>query len=232
MDVFLLDFKGARILSDQPSPISSSLQFLGIWYAIEKTSTASTCVVYNVTKGAEPGEFAIQQLSQHFVLGLTPLKHEYSYTGKLSCPDPDVPAKLRVRFPLSVAGDASFTIFATDYTSYAGIFSCQKIGFAHRRSATLLSRTRTLDKLYVDKMRSRLASFSVDPFDLSIINQTGCPKIETEDKGFNIDINPDTFSASNIAQGVRKAGEKLGDGVEVAINASKKVGGVAKDVLF
>lgn len=209
-------------------------------------------MVYNVTRGEEPGEFAIQQLSQHFVLGLTPLKHEYSYTGsnfcaqgfhripiifrvlpgRLSVPDPDVPAKLRVRFPLSVAGDASYTVFATDYNTYAGIFTCQKLAFAHRRSATLLSRTRSLDKLFIDKLRSRLASFSVDPFDLSIINQTGCPKIENEDKGFNIDINPDTFSAANVAQTVRKAGEKLGDGVEVAINASKKVGGVAKDVLF
>lgn len=209
-------------------------------------------MVYNVTRGEEPGEFAIQQLSQHFVLGLTPLKHEYSYTGsnfcargfhripiisrvlpgRLSVPDPDVPAKLRVRFPLSVAGDASYTVFATDYNTYAGIFTCQKLAFAHRRSATLLSRTRSLDKLFVDKLRSRLASFSVDPFDLSIINQNGCPKIENEDKGFNIDINPDTFSAANVAQTVRKAGEKLGDGVEVAINASKKVGGVAKDVLF
>lgn len=185
-----------------------------------------------MTIGEEPGEYFIQQLSQHFALGLTPLKHEYSYTGRLTVPDPDVPAKLRVRFPLSVAGSASYTVFATDYVTFAGIFTCQKIGFAHRRSATLLSRTRSLDKIYLDKLRSRLASFSVDPFDLSLINQTGCPKIQEEDKGWNIDINPETFSAHNVAQTVRKAGEKIGDGVEVAINASKKVGGVAKDVLF
>lgn len=53
---------------------------------------------------------------------------------------------------IDVAGDSSFTVFMTDYQTYAGIFSCQKITFAHRQSATLLSRTRTLDKMYIDKV--------------------------------------------------------------------------------
>lgn len=74
---------------------------MGIWYAIQKTSTASTCLVYNITRGEEPGEYLIEQTSQHFALGLTPLKHEYSYTGQLSVPIPELPAKMRVSFPLS-----------------------------------------------------------------------------------------------------------------------------------
>lgn len=77
------------------------LQFLGIWYAVQKTSTASTCLIYNITLGEEPGEYKIEQTSQHFVLGLTPLKHEYSYTGTLTVPDQAVPGKMVVRFPLS-----------------------------------------------------------------------------------------------------------------------------------
>lgn len=75
-----------------------------------------------------------------------------------------------------------------------------------------------------------MAGFSIDPFDLSIINQTGCPKVAGE--GYVIDINPDTFSASNIGSVFRKAGEKIGDGVEWTIDAGKKVGGVAKTILF
>lgn len=77
-------------------------------------------------------------------------------------------------------------------------------------------------------MRTRLGSFNVDPYDLSIINQTGCPK-DTEE-GTHIHIDPDTFSSSNIAAGVRKAGEKIGDGVEWTLDAGKKVINVAKDV--
>jgi len=196
-------------------------QFLGIWYAIQKTATASSCLIYNITRGDEPGEFKIEQTSQHFALGLTPLKHEYSYTGQITVPDSDVPAKMRVKFPLNVAGESSFTVFMTDYDNFAGIFSCQKVAFTHRQSATLLSRTRTLDKMYVDKMRTRLASSSVDPFDLSIITQTDCPK--NADEGYNIHIDSDTFSAANVANVFRKAGEKIGDGVEWTIGATKKV---------
>lgn len=195
-------------------------QFLGIWYAVQKTSTASTCVVYNITRGEEPGEYFIEQTSQHFALGLTPLKHEYSYTGQINIPDNTVPAKMTVNFPLNVAGDSSFTVFMTDYSTYAGIFTCQKLAFSHRRSATLLSRSRDLDKIYVDKMRNRLISFNVDPFDLSIVNQTGCPKDARD--GYNIHIDQQTFSAANIAQAVRNAGSKIGDGVEWTIEASKK----------
>lgn len=68
---------------------------------MQKTATASTCLIYNITRGEEPGEYFIEQTSQHFALGLTPLKHEYSYTGSISIPDPDIPAKMSVNFPLS-----------------------------------------------------------------------------------------------------------------------------------
>lgn len=128
------------------------LQFLGIWYAVQKTTTASTCIIYNITESDEPGEYNIEQVSQHFALGLTPLKHAYSYTGTLKVIDRDLPAKMSVKYPLSVAGSSKFTVFGTDYTTYAGIFTCQKLAFSHRQSATILSRSKTLDKIYVDKV--------------------------------------------------------------------------------
>lgn len=90
-------------------------QFLGIWYAIQKTSTASSCLIYNVTRGEEPGEYFIEQVSQHFALGLTPLKHEYSYTGQLSVPIPELPAKMRVKFPLS-----KFSVLKCDFLELCG----------------------------------------------------------------------------------------------------------------
>lgn len=196
-------------------------KFLGVWYVIQKTGTASTCVIYNITKGEDPGEYAIEQLSQRAPLSIGPFKHEYSYTGKLTVTDRDVPARMTVRFPLSVAGSAKFVVIMSDFNTYAGVFSCQKIPLGHRQSATILSRTRDLDKIYVDKIRNRLASFSVDPFDLSIINQTGCPK--EGEAGWNIHVDSNTFSAKNIANVFRKAGEKIGDGFEYAVNAGKKI---------
>lgn len=42
----------------------------------------------------------------------------------------------------------------TDYNNYAGVFTCQKLAFAHRQSASILSRLPNLDKMYVDKVRA------------------------------------------------------------------------------
>lgn len=91
------------------------MQFLGVWYAIQKTSTASECVIYNISQ-VEPGQYLIQQLSQDYLIGLAPVSHRYSYTGELEVKDNDVPAKMTVKFPLNVLpGDAIFKIFMTDY---------------------------------------------------------------------------------------------------------------------
>lgn len=72
------------------------------------------------------------------------------------------------------------------------------------------------------QIRSKLSAYGVDPFDLSVIDQKNCPGEDTETR-VNINIDDDTFSPSNIAGVVRKAGEKLGDGIEVAAEGAKKV---------
>jgi len=53
---------------------------------------------------------------------------------------------------LGVAGDASYVVFSTDYDSYAGVFTCQRLAFAHRHSATILSRKKTLDSAVILKV--------------------------------------------------------------------------------
>jgi apolipoprotein D and lipocalin family protein len=197
-------------------------RMLGLWYVIQKTSTGSTCITYNFTKTDEPEVYELEQVSQHFALGLTPLKHEYHYTGKLTVPDASIPAKMKVKFPLSVAGSAQYTVFATDYNTFAGIFTCQGLGFGHRKSATILSREKTLDKMYTDKLRNRLSSFNVDPYEMSIISQKDCPKVNSSEV-YNINIDDETFSSQSVANVFRKAGEKIGDGVEYIAGGAKKV---------
>jgi len=38
---------------------------------------------------------------RYICTGLTPLKHEYHYTGQLTVPEPSTPGRMEVRFPLS-----------------------------------------------------------------------------------------------------------------------------------
>lgn len=59
-------------------------------------------------------------------------------------------------------------------------------------------------------MRTKLSSFGVDPYDLSIISQRECPAHENAD-GVNINIDPETFSSHNIGQAVRKTGGAIGE---------------------
>lgn len=106
--------------------------------------------------------------------------------------------------------------------NYAGIFTCQKLPIAHRQSATILSRTKDMEKAYVDKIRSRLQGYGVDPFDLAIINQSNCPSLTRETK-VNVEITPHTFSSENIGNWVRKAGSKIGDGVEWTVDKAKTI---------
>lgn len=51
-----------------------------------------------------------------------------------------------------MAGSASYRIFMTDYSTYAAVFTCQKLAFANRQSVSILARQRTLDKQYLDKV--------------------------------------------------------------------------------
>ncbi|XP_053617700.1 apolipoprotein D-like [Plodia interpunctella] len=206
----------------EPMPGFEMNRLLGVWYVMQKTSTASHCITYNFTKTPEPGKYEIEQISQHFILGLTPLKHDYKYKGVLTVPDPSVPAKMKVNFPLSVAGSASYIVLSTDYTNYAAIFTCQHLPIGHRRSATILSRTKELDRMYTDKMRQKLSSYGVDPFDLSIISQSDCPH-HKQGEGVNINIDPETFSSHNIGEAVRRTGGVIANGVEYVVDAGKKV---------
>ncbi|XP_046405552.1 apolipoprotein D-like [Ischnura elegans] len=197
-------------------------KFLGKWYVIQKTSTASKCIYYNFTTGEEPGEYRVIQASEHFLLGLTNVDHAYVYTGALRMKNHTNPADMTVRFPLSVAGSASYKIIATDYDNFATVFTCQRLAFAHRQSTSILSRTPVLDRMYIDKARTRLNTLGIDPHDLSIIEQSNC-RVNASGDGVKINIDEDTLTPGSVAGVVRRAGDVLGDGIEAAAMGAKKV---------
>jgi len=68
---------------------------------IQKTSTGSKCLTDTYAKTNETGKYVIRQVSEHLLLGLTTLNHEYTYEGIITVPDSSDPARMVVRFPLS-----------------------------------------------------------------------------------------------------------------------------------
>jgi len=55
----------------------------------------------NYSLNNDEGQYKIEQISEHFLLGLTSYDHKYHYTGDLSIPNKAAPGAMRVQFPLS-----------------------------------------------------------------------------------------------------------------------------------
>ncbi|CAG7786991.1 unnamed protein product [Allacma fusca] len=188
-------------------------RFMGEWFVIQKFATSSSCMKYNFTKGADD-KLRLVQTKQHFMLDKVGIDHIYTYTGVLNVPDGDNSARMRVKFPLNLAGDAEFLVYMTDYDNYAGIFTCQKILFGHTKSATILSRKPVLEKAVVNQLRQKLEEEGVDPSDFSDVDQSKC--IGKDDANFNVKIDDKTFSGGSVAGVVKKIGGVVKKGIDEA----------------
>jgi len=187
-------------------------KFLGRWYVIQKFSTASSCWTYDFIRNSTDGSLRVVQSRDHVVLDTVGLDNNYRYTGTLDVPDNNRQGFMRVRFPMSVAGKADYVVFATDYENYGAVYTCQRILFGHRRSASILSRRPVLDQIYVNKMRTKLEGFGFDPHDFSIVTHNDCQVLPSTSL-LNVEVGPDTFSAENVANVVKGAGQAVASGV-------------------
>lgn len=195
-------------------------KFLGRWYVIQKFSTASSCWTYDFIK--ENGTLKIVQGRDHVLLDTVGYDNNYRYTGTLDVPDSNRPGFMRVRFPMSLAGKADYLVFATDYDNYGAIYSCQSIVFGHRRSASILSRTKTLSPMYINKVRNKLETFGVDSHDFSIIDHSDCKTLDSSSL-LNVEVGPNTFSATNIANTAKDVGNAVVEGVSSAAEGVGKI---------
>jgi lipocalin len=195
----------------QPMSDFDMNKFAGEWYVIQKFATASSCMKYNFTQ-AQDNTWKVVQTRSHFVLDTIGIDHLHSYTGVLSTPDSDNKARMRVKFPMNIAGESEFVVFMTDYKNYAGIFTCQKILFGHTKCGSILSRKPTLDQAIINSVRQKLEDDGVDPDDFSIVDQSKCSN--TDNATFKVKIDEKTFSSGNIGGFVKKVGGTIGSGFQ------------------
>ena len=83
---------------------------MGRWYAIQKFSTASSCWTYDFIRNASDGSLKVVQSRDHVVLDTIGLDNNYRYTGSLDVPDPNRPAFMRARFPMSKSFYFNFSL--------------------------------------------------------------------------------------------------------------------------
>jgi len=161
-------------------------KFSGSWYVIQKFD-GSPCLMYNFTEG-DDAKLRIIQTSQHTVVGSAGL-FNYTYTGVLTFPNSaKEPGRMRVKFPLNVAGSADYLIYMTDYENYGVIFTCQELPIGHRKSMSILSRTPSLDNDIISKIHQKVRDDSVDPKDFEKIDHSKCGEggysVKFDDKSF------------------------------------------------
>jgi len=145
-------------------------RFAGTWYVQQRFRTSSDCIEERIE--LENGTYFLTERIRPLSAGAY-----VTQRTKLVAPDRDTPAKLTVNYPLSPFGNSTYWVLATDYTSHALVWSCDKpLRFApHRQQATILSRSRDrLDREVIQKMRRKLDSFSIDEDSFSLINQSEC----------------------------------------------------------
>ncbi|KAK7066448.1 hypothetical protein SK128_008030, partial [Halocaridina rubra] len=158
----------------QPFPNLDVEKILGPWYILYKTDTDNTCLIWNIEKGEISETLQVKETRQLSVLDVFGVNHTHAVTARIDIPNPEVPAKMRIRWPTSITGKADFIIFDTDYDKYVAVFECDRAGFLHRRSTAILSRTLLLEDALVERVRRLLATFEADDYHLGEISHTAC----------------------------------------------------------
>jgi len=209
-----------------PVPNLDTNRITGTWYVMYKFDTSNTCLVWNITKRSDE-TFTLTENRQFAALDAVSLDHTHWLSATLDTPNPEVPARMRVRWPTSLTGKADFTVFDTDYENFMAVFECDRAGFFHRRSVAVLSRTNVMDQALLERVRATLDKSKIPHGTLRIVNQEGC-----RDKGrFHLHTDGELFGLlpadvmtleQRLAAGVEDYDvtelEILGDGVEAGVD--------------
>ncbi|XP_037783809.1 apolipoprotein D-like [Penaeus monodon] len=203
-----------------PFPNLSVDKFLGLWYVIEQFDTSSTCLTLNYSR-VSTTQLKVTKSRQLYLLDSLNIDHTNDYTGTLDIPDGENAGKMRVKWPLNVAGKGDYVVYDTDYDTYAAIYECQQLSsLMHRKSASILSRTPALDQTFVNRTKRRLNSFNIDTEDFDVVDHNSCTRRSETD--LSIKIDEDTFKKimSGASEGIKNVASTLTTFFQVADGAS------------
>lgn len=205
----------------------------GIWYVTHKFATKSSCLTYEF-KTDEIGFKSIEQLRQLPYTDRVGLDHEYKYTGKLFSPHEANPGKMVVRFPLNPIGAASFVVLDTDYDSYGLICTCQDmdlfLSYAHRRSCSILQRSKDADPTITQNMRDKVDADVADAsHDFDVISQDDCEY--GKDKVWSIDVDKILALGAKGGSQIRQAVDSVASEFEFDSKPLEKLQEEAREII-
>ncbi|XP_027230074.1 apolipoprotein D [Penaeus vannamei] len=162
----------------------------GTWYVIKKVATTSTCmsVIYNNTANY------MEMREIRTPASITPFNIILTNIGKLTQKGNN-PAVMNLKWENVISNvlKTTYTVVDTDYTSYAIDAECQSLYFARRESATILSRTPTMDPELVKELEKKLVNEGIDTKSLNPIDQSNC--FEPQEVDYNIVVDEDGVRA-------------------------------------
>ncbi|KAG4079681.1 hypothetical protein HA402_009067 [Bradysia odoriphaga] len=185
------------------------LKFLGRWYAIQETSTKSSCMTYDFLEGSRSGEYLMEQSSEGYVKSLN-VSYKVSYAGKLTVPDSNACNKMTVTYPLiRLMGTILFEVITTDYETYAAVTTCQNVlWLLKRQTTTFLSRTKHISEETLEKIKSKVQSQKISNPLLKSVSHVSC-LAEKSRELFKINSNPSVRVYESVANPVENVEENL-----------------------
>lgn len=72
---------------------------------LHKFDTDNTCLVWNITKGPLPDTLLVTETRQLAFLDTLGVDHTHAITARVDIPNPEVPGKMRIRWPTCEYGD-------------------------------------------------------------------------------------------------------------------------------
>ncbi|KAK3859979.1 hypothetical protein Pcinc_033935 [Petrolisthes cinctipes] len=200
--------------SPQSFPALDVETFVGTWFVISQVDTTSTCLTMTYQKVSET-QLTVEKSRQIVLLDTLKIKHLNSYTATLDIPNGEDAAKMRVKWPLNVAGKADYTVITTDYTGHAVVFECQQLSpFIHRKSAAILSRNPTLDDTEKQRLLGLVEGTGISLADMDTIDHSAC--ISKSEAAVNISIDEETLkklfsdASTNLRQVVTQVANGAG----------------------
>ncbi|XP_015794744.1 apolipoprotein D [Tetranychus urticae] len=170
-------------------------KFLGKWFVLQKFRTMSNCMAEEITKD-ENGDYHISEF-------LVPLGVQIHQRGKVEFAKNEPKSAMRVDYPITTPlGSQNYWVLDTDYTSYAAVWSCQKILFGHRQSAQIMSRTSDLPKEKIRELRQKFESYGINEHDFSFIDQKKCESNDNKRSSINETNCTGCIKNSNFAMKV------------------------------